>query len=80
MSRSRKRTPITGICVADSEKDSKRIANRAFRRISKELIKNDAADSLPILREVSNVWDWAKDGKRYWTKQQIEKYNIKIRK
>lgn len=80
MSRSRKRNPITGICKADSEKKDKQIANKKFRRIGKEIIKNKSDSTLPKMREVSNVYDFAKDGKRYWSKEIIEKYNFRIKK
>lgn len=67
MARSRKRTSIHGIAVGASDKHSKRIANRKFRsRIKRELNKeNRDFDSRPLtlLREVSNVWNFSKDGK-----------------
>ncbi|MCK8786311.1 hypothetical protein M0638_18190 [Roseomonas sp. NAR14] len=65
MSRSRRRTPITGITSADSEKADKRRANRAVRRA---LRQDDVADPdavLPGLRDVSDTWSMAKDGKRW---------------
>ncbi len=64
MSRSRRKTKIYGITTADSEKEDKRKANRKLRRLSKEKLKGNA-ETLPLLREVSNVWDFAKDGKKY---------------
>lgn len=70
MSRSRKKTPISGNTTADTEKDDKRIANRAFRRIAKRKLKNaqdDHEDCLPKdLNEVSNLWSFNKDGKTWW--------------
>lgn len=64
MSRSRKKTPILGMTTAGSEKSDKQEANRKFRR----RIKQEVADSQDVLsekREVSDVWDFAKDGKQY---------------
>ena len=64
MSRSKIKTPILGI-AAVSDKEGKRQANRAFRRNTRmEVLKGKEIVSL--LREVSNVWDFPKDGKRYW--------------
>lgn len=62
MSRSRKKVPIHGIC-ADSDKKDKRAANRRYRRITKNAL--NCGRSLPTLREVSDIWSFAKDGKIY---------------
>ena len=64
VSRSKKKTKIEGITTAKSEKENKRDANRKFRRIIKQKI-NSGKTEMPKLREVSNVWDFDKDGKRY---------------
>ena len=58
MSRSKKKTPVTGMTTARSEKDDKRLANRKFRRVTRIDPEN-----APALREVSDVWGMAKDGK-----------------
>ena len=64
MSRSRKKNPVKGITSAESEKEDKRNANRKFRRkIKQEVQKGE--EQLPELRELSNVWAFDKDGKRY---------------
>lgn len=65
MSRSRLRTPIIGHAVCDSEKSWKRVANRTLRRATKAAIRG-GADVMPHLREVSDVWTFGKDGKRYY--------------
>lgn len=64
MSRSRKKTPITGYTTAETEKDDKRRANRKLRRITKVQVKK-GDDQFTELREISNVWAFGKDGKRY---------------
>ncbi|WP_435138580.1 hypothetical protein [Formosa sp. A9] len=64
MSRSIKKTKIHGITSATSEKACKRFANRKFRRIIKQKITTDDLD-LPKVREISNVWFFEKDGKKY---------------
>lgn len=66
MSRSLKKTPISGITTAESEKEDKRLANRRHRRVTKiEVNKGD--EVISKLKEVSNVWSFEKDGKRYLT-------------
>lgn len=65
MSRSYKHTTISGITTATSEKRDKQLANRRFRRISKHRAKIDA-EPLVDLNEISDPWDFQKDGKRYF--------------
>lgn len=62
MSRSRKKTPIAGMTNARSEKQDKRNANRKLRRKTRA-----DPEHAPLLREVSNVWTFDKDGKIYLT-------------
>lgn len=64
MSNSRKKIKIRAITTAVSEKENKRDANRKLRRIVKQKVKLMRED-LPLLREVSNVWGFDKDGKIY---------------
>jgi hypothetical protein len=59
MARSYRRTPKLGVTTAESEKDDKRQANRCLRR------KVRQGKLYLTLREVSNVWAFGKDGKRY---------------
>jgi hypothetical protein len=71
MSRSRKHTPISGHTSARSEKRDKRAANRKLRRRIKATVQtNPEAESMPELREVSNVWGMVKDGKHYFDADQ----------
>jgi hypothetical protein len=52
---------------ARSEKEDKRIANRTLRAACRiALVNCQDYDGLvmPVLREVSNVWSFAKDGKQ----------------
>jgi len=62
MSRSRRKTPITGMTNARNEKQDKRKANRKLRRKTRVDPEN-----APVLRGVSNVWSFDKDGKIYLT-------------
>lgn len=75
MARSHRRTPIVSITTAASEKQDKRWANRILRSATRRAIKcstePDAA-VLPIMREVSDEWSMAKDG-RSWFGQHIPK-------
>jgi hypothetical protein len=67
MSRSVKKTKIRGITTATTEKKDKQDANRKYRRITKQKVKNDN-EVLPEIREISNVWSFNKDGKIYDSK------------
>ncbi len=65
MSRSRKRTSITGITKAASEKKDKRLYNRCYRRKFRMVLRRfDGDEVFPKLRELSNVWSMEKDGKK----------------
>ena len=67
MARSKRHTPIFGMTTQESEKDDKRRANRRLRRRVREVVAGSVApDVLPALREVSNPWSMAKDGRSYW--------------
>jgi hypothetical protein len=71
MSRSFVRTPITGMTTAVSEKQDKRLANRRLRRSARqrlhEVESGAEADAVmvPLLRDVSNVYSFDKDGKQW---------------
>ena len=66
MSRSKRKTPIFGHTTAQSEKQDKRRWNRTFRRITKVKTRTDDAATPVKIEAVTNVWDGAKDGKRYY--------------
>ncbi len=69
MSHSFKKTPVCGITTAASEKADKRKANRRLRRVIRQKLLGGEADIMPNLREVSNVWSFAKDGKQYFDRR-----------
>jgi len=74
MSRSRKHTPISSNATSSSEKRDKRAANRKLRRPIKATVQtNPEAESLPELREVSDVWGMNKDGKHYFDADKFPK-------
>ena len=77
MSRSRKHVPIGGITTARSEKEDKRIWNRAFRKNTRLKI-SDAADfdavSLPLnVHKETELWKGAKDGKHVFDPKKYPK-------
>jgi len=69
MSRSVRHTPIMGWC-SHSDKPGKVKANRALRVATRKAMtagRDWDALALPLLREVSSVWDFPKDGKGYFS-------------
>ena len=67
MAGSRRKTPKVGVTKARSEKKDKRAANRVARRkVTSALPASQEGELLPALKEVSNLWKMAKDGKIYW--------------
>lgn len=64
MSRSKRKTPILPNCNISSEKSEKQKANRRLRRIAKEKLAV-AGEDLPQKKEISDIWNWGKDGKSY---------------
>ncbi len=66
MSRSYRHTPVIGNACAASDKPGKKIANSTLRTHVRQALRTcHDFDSLvlPLLREVSNVWSFPKDGK-----------------
>ena len=66
MSRSRRKHPIKGLAGRSDKKD-KRLANRRLRRLTKICLSSSDLQQdftvLPVMREVSDPWDFSKDGK-----------------
>lgn len=67
MSRSRKKNPFMAITTADSEKEDKRFANRKFRKLCRHLTRLQSEYIPTRIREVSEYWDFSKDGKVNWS-------------
>jgi len=67
MSRSRKKHSFIGN-GGSSEKLDKQFANRKLRKRVKSAIRNQSI-ILPEKREVSNLWNMAKDGKHYFNSE-----------
>ena len=74
MSKSKKKTPIGGN-GGGSDKQDKRFANRKLRRRVK------ASDDFDLtIKDVSNTWDFKKDGKSYYGNsgdENVEKWSRK---
>jgi hypothetical protein len=69
--------------TAPSDKADKANANRRLRRIVKQRLKDDEFIEeipLPQLREISDVWDFAKDGKKFLNINEIEGFREYMRK
>jgi len=64
MARSYRHTPIFGVTTSKSEKQDKRLANRRLRRAVRMQVQR-GSEVLSLLREVSNVWCFDKDGRAY---------------
>ena len=58
----------------DSDKKSKRIANKKFRRINKIKLIKDPNGTFKLMREVSNTWDFASDGLAHYVKNPDKKW------
>lgn len=75
MARSRRHTPIASITTAASEKQDKRWANRNYRSALRRALKcgqDPDAAVLPILRDVSDEWAMAKDGRSWFGRHSPE--------
>lgn len=65
MSRSVRKTKIFGITNAKTEKRDKRRWNRTFRKVCRKLNRLEKRTPVKI-HSIIDVWDGAKDGKRYF--------------
>ena len=65
MSRSYIKNKIVGYTKKESEKRDKTIANKRYRRLVKVRIAK-RSELLPLIREVSNIYQFDKDGKHYY--------------
>lgn len=63
MSRSRKKSPYMGVTLVESDRVSKAAANRALRLALKQAIAMDPETPPPVIGQVMNRWNMAKEGK-----------------
>lgn len=67
MSRSKRKTPITGITTAESEKQDKRRCNRILRRVARVMLRVEGEAYIdPTKHDALDLWSMSKDGKHYW--------------
>lgn len=67
MSRSRRKTPITGTTTARSEKLDKQHWHRAYRHAERQLLHaNPYSCPRHPFEFGAHAWNLSKDGKRYW--------------
>jgi len=66
MARSRRKTKIFGSTTCRSEKEDKRLMNRAIRSKVKAKLKHQDDDDLPDKDHIMSTWEMGKDGKGYW--------------
>lgn len=66
MSRSKKKKPIHGIAVCESEAKDKRIWHKRMRTRERDRLITDPDGVSTDRREVSNRWTMGKDGKGYF--------------
>lgn len=67
MTHSYRHTPIGGHGLAASDKADKQAAQQRWRHRVRQALHIGQYDRLPELREVSDVWGMAKDGKTAWS-------------
>lgn len=68
MSRSFRRTPITGITTSATEKPYKKDEHQRERTAVRQVLHTTQDDaSVPHPKKYGNPWSGPKDGKRYWT-------------
>ena len=63
MSRSRRKTPVTGVTAAASDKFSKAVSNRAHRQALKQATAADPETPPPTMEQAMDRWSMAKEGK-----------------
>ena len=67
MSRSKRKHFIASVTAAASGKQDKRDANRALRKATHQMLGTVSDETvLPVMREISDVWNTAKEGKRFF--------------
>lgn len=81
MSRSTRKTPIFGITTSASEKADKRIWHRRMRARSRTKLASTPTEGLDSflpthLYEVSQVWEMAKDGRRYAAPVEVARWAV----
>ena len=70
MSHSFKKHAFAGVTTSKSEKKDKRLAHRRLRTLTNSLMKEISEgaeiDVLPVIKEVSDIYNFDKDGKIFY--------------
>ena len=67
MSRPKRNHSIASVTAAASEKDDKRLANRALRKAARQTLGTISDGSVfPVMREIRDEWNMAKEGKLHF--------------
>lgn len=74
MSRSFKKHPVIGNC-GNSDKYGKTLSSRRLRQLVRVAIKNED-EIMPLMREISSVWNFSKDGKQ-WIDDDYQEFAIR---
>lgn len=73
MSRSYKKHPFHGITTTRSEKDDKRYNHKRERAHNRDQLYHNLEEPFTHHHMVSDPWDMSKDGKRKYSKAEIDK-------
>ena len=79
MTRSRKKTCISGTTLCKSEKKDKVANHKRERKAVKQAMSN-GDEVLPHYRELSNPWSMGKDGRFYFGNYDADKVSKWLRK
>lgn len=66
MSKSLKKKPILGNCVAQSDAFMKRTSAKRIRRANNALLDVGEREHFLLDKELTSEWEGSKDGKHYW--------------
>ena len=77
MSRSFKRNPFMCYCIYVSNKKDKTVANRLFRKRSKQRLKQ-GEEPLHSLKEISDTWNFDSDGLAYYHPKEYYNYLLEL--
>ena len=80
MSRSYKRTPVSGWALSESNKEAKKVNQRMMRRASRIMLHSaQDFDALVLPRrldEMMDRWDYPDDGKTYFGERNGHRFTV----
>lgn len=80
MSRSRKKTPVSGNTTSESDKPGKIIDNRRYRHYSNQMVRQGDYEEIELPEYKMEPWCWPKDGKHWWEEMKTYKNGKYMRK